>query len=197
MQRRYRPLLALPLLLLCGCYDDTPNRMKVIDGETDRLIYAKLILDAAAVANRGQTLDRSALEQAEFAYEQSLAAYTEILNCEDEGTCRRASLRGLCADVAALLDARATLAPHSELYGVAEQLSASRGPMTADRLKSLQQQVEADGTVSALEADILTLAAAATAAHSVYALTPAGARDAERRRRTHAIDEFQLRCEAG
>lgn len=38
---------------------------------------------------------------------------------------------------------------------------------------------------------------AAAVAHTVYALTPAGAREAERRRQTHAIDEFQLRCEAG
>lgn len=192
-----RSLLLLGLLLLGGCYDDTPNRMKVIDGETSRLIYARMVLDAAAAAQGGRTPDRTLLEQAEDGYQQSQAAYIEILNCEDEGVCRRASLRYLCADVAGLLEARKTLAPHSELYSVAEQLSASRGPMTADRLKALKQQIEADGEVSALEADILTLATAATAAHTVYALTPAGARDAERRRRTHAIDEFQLRCEAG
>ncbi|MCU0753785.1 MAG: hypothetical protein MUE46_01515 [Xanthomonadales bacterium] len=188
--------LALSLLLLSGCYDDTPNRMKVIDGETDRLIYAQMILDAAASARHGHPLDRVALEQAEYGYQQSQAAYIEILNCEDEGTCRRASLRYLCAEVAALLEARKILAPHSELYGIAEQLSASRGPMSADRLQALKRQIEADGEVSALEADILTLATAAAAAHTVYALTPAGARETERRRQTHAIDEFQLRCEA-
>lgn len=33
------------------------------------------------------------------------------------------------------------------------------------------------------------------AAHSVYALTPAGAREAARHRETHAIDEFGLRCQ--
>lgn len=194
--RNHLPCL-LGLLLLAGCYDDTPNRMKVIDGETSRLIYARMVLDAAAAAQDGRAPDRALLAQAEDGYQQSQVAYIEILNCEDEGVCRRASLRYLCADVAALLEARKTLAPHSEFYSVAEQLSASRGPMTADRLKALKQQLEADGEISALEADILTLATAATAAHTVYALTPAGARDAERRRRTHAIDEFQLRCEAG
>lgn len=189
--------LVLSTVLLGGCYDDTANRMKVIDGETDRLIYARMILDAAAMARSGRTPDQAMLEQAEYGYQQSQAAYIEILNCEDEGTCRRASLRYLCAEVAALLEARTVLAPHSELYGIAEQLSASRGPMTADRLQALKRQIEADGNVSALEADILTLATAAAAAHTVYALTPAGAREAERRRQTHAIDEFQLRCEAG
>ncbi|MCU0753585.1 MAG: hypothetical protein MUE46_00480 [Xanthomonadales bacterium] len=194
---KFRFPTCLILLLLGGCYDDTPNRMKVIDGETDRVIYARMILDAAAMARSGRAPDRATLEQAEYGYQQSQAAYIEILNCEDEGTCRRASLRYLCTEVAALLEARSVLAPHSELYGIAEQLSASRGPMTADRLQALKRRIEADGKVSALEADILTLATAAAAAHTVYALTPVGAREAERRRQTHAIDEFQLRCEAG
>ncbi len=187
-------LLLIPLL--GGCYDDMSNRMKIIDGKTDRLIHARMVLDAAAAACSGEAPTASALEQIDVACQQGLAAYGEILDCEDEGTCRRGGLRQVCADAAALLEAREALAPHAESFAVAEQLSASRGPMTAERLAARERQMQADGNLTAFEADILTLASAAAAAHSVRALPPVGAREAERRRRTHAIDAFHLRGEA-
>ncbi len=188
--------LALGAALLGACHDDTPMAMKVIDGETDRLLYARTLREAAAAVDAGGTLEPTRLEAVDFAYLQSQEAYARILACEDDGPCRRASLRPLCADVAALLAARRSLAAQSELLGVAEQLSADKGPLTLERVRVLRAQVERDGRTTPLEEDVLALATAAAAAHAVYARTPAGAREAARHRATHAIDEFALRCEA-
>lgn len=184
------------LCALAACYDDTPMRLRIIDGETDRPLYARTIRRAAdAVRRGGGTPDRRTVEAIEMAYQQSQAAYGTILDCEDEGTCRRRSLRHLCADVTALLDDRRVLAPHSDLFAISEQLSADRGPLTFDRVQALRQRAAQDGSLSELEENVLTLATAAAAAHRVYALTPSGQRDAARYRQSHAIEEFAVRCE--
>ncbi len=193
-----RAALLLGSALVAACsYDDTPMAMKIIDGETDRKLYARTLLEAAQ-ALPGSTTPPTAsqLEAIEFAYAQSQQAYAEVLRCQDEGVCRMSSMREVCSDVAALLEARRALAPWSDLISIAEMLSSNRGPMNADRLRLLQAEARRDGKVSDLEESVLTLATAAAAAHAVWSLTPEGEKERLARRRTHAIDEFKQRCDA-
>lgn len=196
--RRFRTGAVLAgSLLLSACYDDTPMTLKIIDGETDRTLYAQTLLDAASAVRAGQVPDAATREAVEFAYKQSQQAYIRLLMCVEDGPCRWSGLRPLCDDVARLLAAREVLAPYSELLAVSEQLRSDKGPLAMERVQALRTQVARDGRVTALEEDILLHATAAAAAHSVYALTPAGARESARYLETHAIDAFQLRCAAG
>jgi hypothetical protein len=189
-------LVAVCLLVLAGCrYDDTPMALKVIDGETDRLLYARTLLQAAQASAQAapSASERDAIE---FAYAQSQHAYAEVLRCHDDGVCRMGSMRSVCDDVTALLAARRTLAPHSDLLAISEMLSADRGPITADRLRLLKAEALRDGRLSELEDAVLTLATASHLAHRAWSLTPQGEKERLERRRTHAIDEFKQRCEA-
>lgn len=185
-------LIAATLLAGCG-YDDTPNSLKRIDGEYSRQIYAQTLLDAAK-ASVNAPLQESQVEDIESAYAESQAAYAEILHCQDEGVCRMSSMDSVCADVAALIAARRALAPYSELLSISEMLSENRGPMNADRLRILVAEAERNGGISEFDRQILTLAAAAAAAHGVWSLTPVGEKERLERRKTHAVDEFQQRC---
>jgi hypothetical protein len=192
-------LTAATLLLLLGAcsYDDTPMMMKIIDGETGRKLYARTLLQAAETLPGNPTPPSAEqIEAIESAYADSQHAYAEVLRCHDEGVCRMGSMRDVCTDVAALLEARRALAPYSDLISLAEMLSSNRGPMNADRLRLLQAEARRDGKVSELEESVLTLATAAAAAHAVWSLTPEGEKERLARRRTHAIDEFKQRCDA-
>jgi hypothetical protein len=195
-RNKRRRIALVAFALLAGCsYDDTPMALKVIDGETDRLIYARILIDAST-APTDTTLTRGQLDAIESAYDQSQHAYSEILRCHDDGVCRMSSMQAVCTDVAALLAARRALAPRSDLIAISEMLSENKGPMTAERLRLLTAAAERDGGLSELEESVLTLAAAAAAAHSVWSLTPAGEKERLARRRTHAVDEFKQRCDA-
>ncbi len=193
-KRTLATLLSIAILTSCS-YDDTPMALKVIDGETDRLLYARTLLDAAATPMESAQSPQQ-LDAIEFAYSQSQQAYGEVLRCHDEGVCRMTSMRHVCTEVDALIDARRALAPHSDLLSVSLMLSENTGPMNADRLRLLSAEAARDGRISELESNVLTLATAATAAHTVWSLTPAGEKERLERRRTHAIDEFNQRCDA-
>jgi hypothetical protein len=182
------------LLGACG-YDDTPNAMRVIDGETDRLLYARMVLAAADSVSAGAIPDPATLEQVEDAYAMSQQAYVAVLQCEDDGICRRGSLGAACEDVDRLIAARRVLAPHSDLLGVHEAL-ASGVPFDADRLRVLVAEARRDGEVSAFEQDVLLLAGAIAGFEALRTATPAGAREAGRRREQRAVDEFAQRCAA-
>lgn len=183
-------------LSACG-YDDTPMALKVIDGESSRLLYARILADAAARFGAGQQVATPAdIESIESAYQESHRAYATILECADAGTCRWSSMASVCADVDALLQARETLAPVSGLLAISVTLSANQGPMSAERLRLLESEARKDGSINPFEEQVLTLARAATAASAVYGLTPAGAKEKARYRQTHAIDEFARKCAA-
>lgn len=186
--------IALSSLIACS-YDDTPNAMRVIDGETDRVLYARMVLAAADAVNAGAVPDAATLAQVEDAYAMSQQAYVAVLQCEDDGICRRASLGAVCDDVISLIAARRTLAPHSDLLGVHEAL-ASGVPIDADRLRVLVADARGDGEISAFEQDVLLLAGAVAGFEALRTATPAGAREAGRRREQRAVDEFAQRCAA-
>ncbi|MGE4072328.1 MAG: hypothetical protein AB7E72_14250 [Lysobacterales bacterium] len=171
--------------------------LKIINGETDRLLYARTILRAAADApNRKSALEEEQIESIEFAWSQSQHAYGEILRCQDDGVCRMRSMVSVCEDVTALLAARRTLAAEVDLLSVSEMLSADKGPLNADRLRLLKAEAARDGKISPLEEDVLTLATAVSVAHGIWSLTPEGEKERLRRRKTHAVDEFKQRCDA-
>jgi hypothetical protein len=187
-------LLFGTLLTACG-YDDTPNAMRVIDGETDRLLYARMVLTAADAVNAGAAPDAATLVQVEDAYAMSQQAYIAILRCEDEGVCRRASLGAACEDVTRLIAARRVLAPHSDALAVHEAL-ATGVPFDADRLRVLIAEARRDGGISDFERDVLLLAGAVAGFEELRTATPSGAREAEWRRTQRAVDEFAQRCAA-
>lgn len=192
---RWTGSLAACVFGLAGCaYDDTPMAMKVIDGETGRLLYARMLAEASPASASG--FSESEREMLEFAYAKSQEAYGEVLRCLDDGPCRLSSLHAVCDEAADLLAVRRRLAPHLEMLAIAESLSSDRGPLNADRLRLLRAKAMQDGRLSELEEQVLTLATAASLAHGVWALTPEGEKERLRRRSTHAIDEFAQRCEA-
>ena len=171
--------------------------LKIIDGETDRLLYAQTILRAAADLRSNETpLREDQIDAIEFAWSQSQHAYAEILRCQDDGSCRLGSMRSVCADVDSLLAARRALAAKVDLLAVSELLSVDKGPLNADRLRLLKAEAARDGRISPLEENVLTLATAAAVAHGIWSLTPEGEKERLRRRETHAADEFKQRCDA-
>lgn len=182
------------LLAACG-YDDTPNAMRVIDGETDRLLYARMVIDAADAVTAGAVPDTAAMEQVADAYVMSQQAYIAVLECEDDGVCRRASLGAACDDVSRLIAARRVLAPYSDPLGVYEAI-AGGVPFDADRLRVLVAEARRDGEISAFEQDVVLLASAVAGFEELRMATPAGAREAKRRREQRAVDEFAQRCAA-
>lgn len=191
-----RCLCLIAPLLLAGCgYDDTPNAMRVIDGETDRLLHSRVVLDAAASVSAGRRLDAARLEAVEYSYRMGQEAYVEVLRCEDQGVCRRSSLGAVCTDADALIAARRVLAPHSDLLAVHESISTGM-PVDADRLRVMLAEARRDGGTSALEQDLLLMAAATAAFEEARRLTPSGRREADRRRGQWAVDEFKQRCDA-
>jgi hypothetical protein len=191
---RIGPVLVAALLVACG-YDDTPNAMRVIDGETDRLLYARTVIAAADAVGAGRVPDAAAVEAVEFAYQMSQQAYVAVLECEDQGVCRRASLAAACTDVFNLIAARGVLAPHSDLLAVHESIAGGL-PFDADRLRLLIAEARRDGEISDLEQDLLLLAGAVAGFEELRGATPAGARDAGRRREQRAVDAFAQRCAA-
>jgi hypothetical protein len=191
---RIAPLIVATLLVACG-YDDTPNAMRVIDGETDRLLYARTVIAAADAARAGQAPDAATIEAVESAYRMSQQAYVAVLECEDQGVCRRASLGAACADVVKLIAARGVLAPHSDYLAVHESIATGL-PFDADRLRLLIAEARRDGEVSNLEQDLLLLAGAVAGFQELRSATPAGARDAQRHREQRAVDAFAQRCAA-
>jgi len=198
MSRAVRPAAASVLLIaLGGCgYDDTPQAMRVIDGETGRLLYARTLIEAADAVAAGTPPDAKSIAAIEDAYEMSRAAYVEILRCEDDGVCRRSSLAAVCADADRLVAARRVLAPYSDLLAVHESLAGGL-PFDADRLRAAVAKARSDGEVSPFEQDLLLLAGAGAAFQELREATPAGGQDAERRREQRAIDAFRQRCAAG
>ncbi len=201
MRRAIRPAAKSALLfaavLLAGCsYDDTPQAMRVIDGETDRQRYALTVIEAADAVVAGTALDAEAIAAVEHAYGMSQQAYVAVLQCEDDGVCRRASLSAVCVDVERLVAARRMLAPHSDLLAVHESLAGGL-PFDADRLRAAIARARSDGSISDFERDLLLLAGAGAALQELRASIPSGAREAARRREQLAIDEFRQRCVAG
>jgi hypothetical protein len=200
MRRGSRPAaesaLLLAALLLAGCgYDDTPNAMRVIDGETDRVLYGRTVIEAADAVAAGAPPDAGAIAAVEHAYGMSQQAYVAILQCEDDGVCRRSSLSAVCADVERLVAARRVLAPHSDLLAVYESL-ASGLPFDADRLRAAVAKAQSDGDISPFEQDLLLLAGAGAAFQALREATPTGLQEAERHRGQRAIDAFRQRCGA-